>query len=122
MGEKNATSLKIHYFHILSHPPLHKFHACSKTGLTKSSSAISLHLDEWSTFNIFHYLRTYGEPLFIRPNNENISKVYYSSKAKTNVHDFVLPIGAVRVEGPNTRFINLVSGIVTMTVRMGSTK
>ena len=53
---------------------------------------------------------------------KNISKVYYSSKAKTNVHDFVLPIGAVRVEGPNTRFINLVSGIVTITVRMGSTK
>ena len=50
------------------------------------------------------------------------SKVCYSSKAKTDVHDFVLPIGAVRVEGPNTRFINLVSGIVTITVRMGSTK
>ena len=53
---------------------------------------------------------------------KNISKVYYSSKAKTDVHDFVLLIGAVRVEGPNTRFINLVSGIVTITVRMGSTK
>ena len=51
----------------------------------------------------------------------NISKVYYSPKAKTGVRDFVLPIGAVRVKGPNTRFTNLVSGIVTIAVRMGST-
>ena len=116
MGEKKAISLKIHYFHILSHPPLHKFHACSKTGPTKSSSAISLHL-HWQSWPKFEHFM-----LFIRPNNENISKVYYSSKAKTDVHDFVLLIGAVRVEGPNTRFINLVSGIVTITVRMGSTK